>query len=115
MSQTSFSLNTLAYAVSQAGGLTPETHELLDTMVHGLARTCYLEVTRAGRQVTTITVWETSAKTKKVREFDISRTAGKVTQVVRKQYDADGNLAKTITSVITRMGGAVFSIQDTES
>ena len=115
MTQTSFALNSLVSALSMGGGLSPETHELLNTLVHDLARTCYLEVTRAGRQVTSITVWESSSKEKKIREFDISRAANKVTQIVRKQFDGDGNLSKTITSVITRMGGAVVSIQDTES
>lgn len=97
------------------GGISVATHEALNSLVHALARTCYTEITRTSGQVTNVTTWTTSSKTQKVREDQISRSSGAVSQIVRLQYDTSGTLAKTVTSVITRSNGAVASIQDTES
>ena len=97
------------------GGLTTSAHEALNSLVHDLARTCYVELTRTSGKVSGVIAWTNSGKTQKVREVAITRAAGLVSQVARLQYDAAGTLAKTVTSTITRSGGAVASIANVET
>lgn len=93
-------------------GISEATHEALDTLVHRLAETSYVEITRSGGQVTAVIVWETAAKLKKVRETNITRLSGQVSVIVEKQYDAAGAVisGQTLTHTITRSSGRVASI-----
>lgn len=91
-------------------GITPAQHQALDQLVHGVAETSYLEVTRTNGRVSDVTYWTDSGKTTKIRETNITRTAGQVSSVVVKQYDASGVLAETLTGTVTRTGGQVASI-----
>lgn len=102
---------------SAAGGITEGEHEDLDTLVHEIAETCYMELTRSSGKVVNITYWTDSGKTTKVRETVITRSAGKVSQVVETQFDAAGTAitGQTITLDITRTGGKIASIDLTES
>lgn len=100
---------TLAQLVA-ASGLTSSTHRALDQLVHDLAETVYIEVTRASGQVTDVIAWTNSGKTVKIRGVTITRTSGQVSSVVEKQYDAAGALLETLTSTITRASGHVASI-----
>jgi len=101
---------TLTELLAGEGGLTEVTHETLDTLVHEIAETSYEEITRTSGRVTSIIIWATSAKLKKVRETTITRAAGKVSVIVEEQYDAAGTLKKTLTGTITRTSGRVSSI-----
>jgi hypothetical protein len=92
------------------GGITEDDHENFDTLVHEIAETSYEEITRTSGRVTSVIIWETSAKLKKVRETTITRAAGQVSVVIEEQYDAAGALKKTLTGTITRVGGKVSSI-----
>lgn len=92
------------------GGLTPSLHRLLDQLVHNIAETSYVEVIRSGGNVTDIITWASSAKLLKIRECNITRTSGKVSQVVIKQYDGSGIVVETLTKIIARTGGSVTSI-----
>lgn len=74
-----------------------------------------MEVTRSGNDITDIVVWTDNSKTTKIRETNITRSGGKVSQVVEKQYDGSGVLVQTLTSSITRTSGRVSSIDVTES
>jgi hypothetical protein len=96
------------------GGITEAQHEVIDSLVHELAETSYLEVTRSAGQVTDVIVWETAAKLKKIRETNVTRTAGQASVVVEKQYDGAGVLKQTLTHTITRSSGQVASIATVE-
>ena len=97
-----------------AGGLTPVTHRPLDQLVHNIAEDNHTEVTRAAGVVTNVTVWTDGGMTVKIRESQISRTAGKVTQVVTIQYDGAGSVivGETKTTTISRTNGKVTDIDE---
>ena len=91
-------------------GITIPQHRALDQLVHDIAETSYLELTRTAGRVSGITYWTDSGKTPKIRETTITRTAGQVSTVVVKQYDGSGLLAETLTGTVTRTLGQVSSI-----
>ena len=90
--------------------LTPADHLTIDQLVHLIAETSYQEITRTGGQVTNVSYWTNSSKTIKIRETDITRASGQVSQIVLKQYDNLGVLSQTLTGVVTRTSGQVASI-----
>jgi hypothetical protein len=97
-------------------GITAPQHEVLDTLVHDLSETCYFEVTRSLGKATALTYWTSPAKTMKVRETLITRSLGRVSQIVENQYDGTGALVQTLTTVFTRgVGNRVVSAQLTET
>lgn len=99
------------------GGISQAQHETLDTLVHNIAETNFLEVVRSAGKVTDVIHWTNSSKTTKVREVNISRSAGKVSSIVLKQYDGAGALVtnQTLTGTVARSGGRVASIDWVES
>lgn len=98
-------------------GLSESAHEVLDSLVHELSETSYGEVTRdVNGKIQDWTVWTSSAKTTKVRELNLTRTSGRLSQFVWKQYNGSGTLTQTLTGVITRDGqNRIQSIAYTES
>jgi len=86
-----------------------EQHRPLDQLVHLIAEDSYEEILYTGSRVDSITVWETSAKIKKIREELFTYTGNKVTQVVTKQYDGAGAVAvgETMTEIFTYTGNKV--------
>lgn len=92
------------------GGISEAAHEIIDSLVHELSETYYLEVTLTSGRVSDVTAWTDSGKTTKVRETNITRTLGQVSQIVKKQYDGTGTLKNTLTYSITRSSGRVSSI-----
>ena len=104
-------------SLTSGTGLNPATHEVLDTLVHNLAESCYFEVTRTGNRISDLTWWTDSGKTVKVREVNVTRTSGKISQIVVKQYDAAGTIitGQTLTGTVARTGGRVDSITWVES
>lgn len=107
--------STGEYDPRSGSGLSEAQHEDLDTLVHSLSENAYQELTRTNGQVTKIAWWTDSGKTTKIREVDITRAGGQVSQVVAKQYDGGGTLKQTLTGAITRTGGRVTSIDWTET
>jgi hypothetical protein len=98
------------------GGLSEAQHEALDTLVHAIAETSYLEVTRSGGFVTDVVIWTDSGKTKKVRELtNIVRTGGRIDSYDLIQYDGAGAVKQTVSYAVTRTAGRISSIQMTES
>jgi len=91
-------------------GLTPSSHRVLDQLVHLIAEDSYEEYTYSGVFVTSIVVWTDSGKTQKIREELYTYSAGFVSQVVTKQYDASGTLAETLTEDFSYSAGQVASI-----
>ncbi len=93
------------------GGIDAAAHKILDQLVHGIAENCYIEITRSSGRVTNITIWTTSSKTLKIREFIISRDINNKVQIVTtKQYNSSGVLVETFTQTITRTSGKITSI-----
>ena len=92
---------TLTDLVAGTGGLTADSHRVLDQLVHGLAEDYYEEYTYSGSKVTNITVWTDSGKTKKIREEQYMYTGPRITQAVTIQYDSDGNEFERLTESYT--------------
>ena len=95
--------------------VTPLKHELADSLVHALAETSYMEVTRVTGQVKDVITYTDSGKGTKVRETNLTRTGGQVSVIVNKQYDSSGSLVQTLTGTVNRTGGRVSSIDWVES
>lgn len=113
---SAFAIVRVADPVGTNDALNLGFHENVDSLVHNLSETCYTELTRDGsNRVTDVVVWTTPSKVTKVREMNITRTSGRVSQVVLKQYDSSGTLVQTLTKVIARSGGRVSTITDTET
>jgi len=98
-------------------GITEGQHEALDTLVHEVAEDAYLEVVRSGGKVVDMIYWTDSGKTVKIRETNITRSAGKVSQIVRKHYDGAGVIitGQTLTGTVSRTSGQVSSIDWAET
>ncbi len=99
-----------------ATGISPEEHELIDSMVHNLAEDSYTEIVRGGDgKVSNVNTLTAPAGTN-IRTVSVSRNpAGTVTGTVDIQYDENGNEVQRITTSITRDGtGTVVSTSTTE-
>jgi hypothetical protein len=95
-------------------GITPGQHRNIDQLVHDIAEDAYTEITKVGGVTTNVTIWTDNGKTIKIRESQITRTAGKVSQTVDIQYDAAGAVivGETLTKTYNRTGGQVTSIDE---
>jgi hypothetical protein len=91
-------------------GMTPETHRVLDQLVHDLAENFFEEYTYSGGNVTNATTWETSGKLKKIREEQYTYSSGKVSQAVTIQYDGSGNEVERLTETYTYSGSKIASV-----
>lgn len=91
------------------GGLSESQHEALDRLTHQVNETSYDEITRSSGLVTTFITWTNSGKTVKIREFQLTRTNGIVSQVIAIQYDGSGVEKERNTYVITRSAGLYAS------
>jgi len=98
------------FALIGGGGLTPASHRQLDQLVHLVADTTYFEVVRTGGRVSDVIYWTDNTKTTKVRETNVTRTSGQVSQVVMTQYDAAGLAVETLTGTVNRTGGLIDDI-----
>lgn len=95
-------------------GITEAQHQDLDTLNHWVDEDSYDEIVRVGGKTTQVIVWDSPSKTVKIREETITRTAGRVSQLVAKQYDRNtGLLKETMTEVYTRVGGRISAITRT--
>jgi len=96
--------------------LTPEDHEDIDSLVHGLSEDSFTEVIRNSEQKVTEVKVLTGAEGTNVRQIEITRDPqGKVIQTIEKQFDVAGALIQTLTTDITRdSSGKVISIDATE-
>lgn len=99
-------------SLTTGSGLSPATHELLDTLVHNIAESNYQEIVRTGGQVSDLIWWTDSGKTTKIREINLTRSGGLVSQIVMKQYDGTGTIitGQTLTGTVSRTGGRVDNI-----
>ena len=90
-------------------------HRAYDQLVHNIAETSYLEVTRNGSgRITNVTYYTDSGKTTKIRECQVTRTFGKVSQIVVIQYNGAGAIAETLTyDTFSRTSGKLTSVEAT--
>lgn len=91
-------------------GLSEAQHDSLNDLVHALAESYFLKVTRSAGKVTNVTCWTDATQTTKIRELQITRSGGKASVVVVIQYDDDGNEVQRMTGTISRTGSKVDSI-----
>lgn len=111
----SFYDSTGEYDPRAGGGLSESGHETLDTLKHGIAEDAHQQLTRSGGRLTNVTFWTDSGETQKIRETAITRTSGKVSQIVVIQYDGSGVEKMRITGTVTRVSGQVDSIDWVET
>jgi hypothetical protein len=101
-------------ATDQGSGVARATvdHRPADQLVHGVAEDSHTQVTRVGGRVTNITVWTDSGETVKIRETQITRTSGQISQIVTTHYDAAGAAitGEIYTEDVNRVSGRVDSI-----
>lgn len=105
----------LTELVAGTGGLTEESHRLLDQLVHELAEDFYEEYVYSGNQLVAVVTWKNSNKLLKVREEQYTYSSGKIQQAVRIQYDNSGNEVERITETYTYSGSRIVSISAVRS
>jgi hypothetical protein len=103
---------TLADLISR---LTEAGHDALDDLVHDLAETCDVVVTRLAGKVISVLARTPGATPKKIRETVVTRTAGKIAQIDVVQYNAAELEVQRLTGVVTRSAGKVSQIAWTET
>jgi hypothetical protein len=88
-------------------------HRGRDELVHEIAEDAYCEVERVSGRVSAIYYYEDDSKTTLIRSFEYTRTSGRITQIVAKQYDENGDeiIGEILTGTITRTDGRVSSIE----
>lgn len=101
--------STGIFNLRSGSGLTAGSHRPLDQLVHNIAESSFTEYLYTGNRVDSMTVWETAAKLKKIREELYTYTGNKVTTIVTRQYDAAGVVivGETYTEVLAYTGGRV--------
>ena len=97
---------------SSTGGITTSQHRSLDQLVHEIAEDTYCEIERTGGRVSAVYYYEDDSKAVLIRSFEYTRTDGRISQIVVKQYDEYGDeiIGEILTGTITRSGGRVSSI-----
>ena len=99
-----------ATLIEKLSGLSRSEHENLRTLKHPISETAYFEVVKNAGLTQYIRYWTDSGKTVKIYEEEIVRSAGKTSQIIRREYDVAGTLSKTETQTITRSNGIVSNI-----
>lgn len=102
-------------SITEFGGTTQIEHEYLDTLVHNLAETSYEEYSYTGARVSNITVWNSSSKTTKIREYQYTYSGRKVSQTIEIQYNSLGIEVERLTSSIGYAANQVVNISMVES
>lgn len=85
-----------------ANNLSEVDHNSLNTLTHDISENCYINITRDLNRISTITIWDSSLQILKIREFNITRTNDKVSQITVTQYNDAGAPLITLTKTINR-------------
>jgi len=94
----------------QTGDLA-NVHRTYDQLVHDISENSFREIVRDSEGIVTdIIVYTDATKTTKIREQNISRASGLISQIVTQQYDAGGSVSETQTETISRTGGLIDDI-----
>lgn len=88
--------------LDSAGG--EAQHDALDTLVHDLAESSFLDLTRdSGGRIFSMVYWTNTTKTKKIREMMVTRDSQNRASVIQEsQYDGTGALKGTLTTIFSR-------------
>jgi hypothetical protein len=97
--------------------LDSERHRIERQLTHDtIDESKWTEITRTDNKVTNVTVWnQESLPHTKIRETQITRTTGKVSQIVKIQYNTAGTVIERLTSNVARTSGKVSGITDTRA
>ncbi len=85
-------------------------HIAEDTIAHNLRDNYYFTVEKIGSTTSKIIYFKDATKTQKIREEEIIRNGGLVSQIILKIYDDNGILVETETQNLNRVSGRVDSI-----
>lgn len=101
----------LEFPTTASGFLSEEDHENIDSLVHNLAETGFVEIVRnSDNKVTNVNSRVSDGGTL-VRSTSITRNSeGKVSAVTENQHDENGSIVQTIQTTINRQDGKVVSI-----
>lgn len=104
---------SLIQVIKAITGMTTIEHENLDTLKHGLSESSFFQVERnEDDDVEKIVYYKDGTLTTKIREDEIVRNEDEdVVQIIKRQYDIDGNIIVTETQTINRVNGDVVSIE----
>lgn len=88
-----------------------DVHRTYDQLVHAISENSFQEIIRDTNDIVTdIIIYTDATKTIKIREKNITRTQGQISQVVTKQFDISGAVFETQTEVISRTNGVITDI-----
>lgn len=79
-------------------------------LVHDVVEDYHLQVVKTEGKVSQVVYWQTSSMLIKIRQIDITRVGGKVTEILITQYDENGDPVESLTSTINRVGGKFGSL-----
>ena len=99
---------------SVGGGINAVTHKSLDQLVHNIAEDSFMQLNRTDGKIATIIIWNSSDLVIKIRDFIVTRTNGKISQIITNQYDSFGVITETLTQDINRTNNRVVSITNTK-
>jgi hypothetical protein len=88
----------------------PDTHRVLDQLVHDLDENHYQEYIYNGWQIDACIVWDSSSKNVKIREFLYTYSGIQVITEVINQYDSTGTLVNTLTFSYTYTDSQITSV-----
>jgi hypothetical protein len=97
-------------AAGGGGGLTPETHRLLDQLVHELDESHFEEYLYSGSLVTGSIVWTDSGKTLRIRDYAYTYSGSKIATETVRQYNAAGTVVETLVYTYSYSGTKVSSV-----
>lgn len=92
------------------GGVSEAMHEVLDTFTHRLGEDAFTELLYTGKDLTSVIVWTSVAKTLKIREMTLAYTGKDLTSVVAEQFDGAGMLIATLTKTLGYSGKDLVSV-----
>lgn len=100
---------------SGGSGITEGEHEILDTLVHKLAETSFLELAYSGKDLIRATTWTSAGMTLKIREATFTYTSGDLTGVVVQQFNGAGGVVTTLTKTLAYSGKDLVSVTTVRS
>lgn len=84
--------------------------DAIDSLAKEIAEDSFAEFVRTSGRITSVVVWETPAKVKRIREVAITYENGRAKVVTEEQYNAGGALKRTLTATATYSGGLLVSV-----
>lgn len=89
------------------------THNIEDTHAHNLRDSSFFDTEKVNGVTSKITYYTDATMTKKIRQEEIVRDNGAVSEIISRIYDDNEQVVETETQVLNRVGGRVDSINTT--